>query len=195
MSVFYSPVLRESSISDIREKGSPEDNDELDGLLRIEAERGEPIPLILLMRLSSSWFREHTKAYKTPTILKKWKDGMPPNVAVWFFHECDIYAIETAYYYDFETSFGERIDKRIIGTCYAYLNLTGESFRHGTWFQGKKIFDSLSYAGKHKCSRAAKMLQTCCNDGTIPSKHAFTIKFCQDIVGQGTLTRDLLPIK
>ena len=116
---------------------------------------------------------------------------MPPNVAVWFFHECDIYAIETAYYYDFEKSFGEHINKSIIGICYAYLNLTGESSRRGTWFQGKKIFNNLSHAGKHKCSLAAKMLQTCCNHGTIPSKDIFIIKWCQDIVDLGTSTCDL----
>ena len=141
--------LRPRWIAEIRERGSKEDNTQLDYWLQQEENTGDTIPYILLMRLRSSWCREHTKACKTPTILKNWKDSMPPAVAVYFFHECDVIAIEESYFYDYDQSYVEKVllneeKKRLVATCYAYLDVTGESSRHGTWYQGKRVWDDLS---------------------------------------------------
>ena len=127
----------------------------------------------------------------TPTILKKWKDSMPPKVAVYFFHECDIIAIEDAYFFDFDKSIGEEIlDKMIIGTCYAFLNITGESSRYGTWFQGKKVWDDVNRA---KCTTAAKVLNKLCESKNFKTKDDSLNAYLEGIE-EGTLTCNLQAI-
>lgn len=160
-------------------------------MAELEEETGKQTPPILLLRLSSDWVRQHTKAYMTPTILKKWKDSMPPKVAMYFFHECDIVAIEDAYFFDFDKSIGEEIlDKMIIGTCYAFLNITGESSHHGTWFQGKKVWDEVNRA---KCTAAANVLIKLCKSKNFKTKDDFLNNYLEGIK-EGTLTCNLQPI-
>jgi hypothetical protein len=127
------PEVRELEIAQIRESGTEDDKARLNHWLSEEERTGKGIPPILLLRLSSAWVREHTKASMTPTILKSWKDSLSAPVAVWFFHECDVDAIEHAYFLDFDKDIGIRmISKEIISTCYAYRELIGESSKRGT---------------------------------------------------------------
>jgi hypothetical protein len=135
-------------IAGIRSEGTAEDVKELERLLQWETEKGERMPSIIIGRLNgtktSQWFRENTKAYQTPTILNNWKKSFPAPVAVCFFHECDVCAIDEALYLDFDKSVGEKIlSKNIIATCYAYLYLTGScpGVQRGIWHQGKKVFE------------------------------------------------------
>ena len=118
---------------------------------------------------------------------------MPPKVAIYFFHECDIFAIEQAYLYDFDKSFGERIDKKIIATCYAFLDITGESSRYGTWFQGKKVWEELCF-NQIMYSRAAGVLRDLCKAKKFDTRDAFLNKFLEEPLMEGTLTCNLLPL-
>jgi len=184
----------ESSIISIRENGSEEDKRKLDHLLLVASKEGVSVPWLLVRRIASPWMREHTKAYKTPTILKKWKDEMPSNVAVWFFHECDIMAIEIAFESDYDTEPGKNIDPLIIATCYAYLGLTGERNRHGTWYQGKEAFDNSII--QKKVTSVAHLLHRLCTSRTPMNikDDAFLTKWLKDVLEDGTPTCDLEPI-
>jgi hypothetical protein len=183
--------MRSHYISRIQESGSHQDKEQLGAWLEKETECGESTPVILLMRLSNQWVREHTKAYQTPTILKKWKDNMPAPVAAWFFHECDIIAIEDAYFFDFSKEPGERISKLLVATCYAYLDLTGESSRHGVWHQGQRIFNESS---RLKSLHAARVLRELSSSGVVHDKEDdYVTKYCQEIANKGTSTCDLNP--
>lgn len=183
--------IHTSLIEMINNQGSQEDKAQLQIWLKEEEQSGVPTPAIILMRLSCAWSREHTKEYQTPTILKNWKDAMPPNVAVYFFHECDVIAIEEAYFLDFDKFFGERIDKKMIATCYAFKGITGESSCRGVWHQGKKVWDGLSVTQKAKSHQAAKALRNMCISKTIEKTDDFTTGWCDKISKGGVLTCDL----
>lgn len=119
---------------------------------------------------------------------------MPSNVAVFFLHECDIIGIEDAYFLDFDKSFGERIDKKLIATCYAFQGITGESSRHGKWFQGENVWDGFSIQERKKFRCVAQMLRVLCDSKKVNTKDASLNKYCNSIAERGTLTRDLEPI-
>ena len=64
----------------------------------------------------------------------------------------------------------------IIGTCYAFLNITGESSHHGTWFQGKKVWDEVNRA---KCTTAANVLIKLCKSKNFKTKDDFLNKYLE----------------
>ena len=137
-------------------------------LLNIEADSGEQIPYILLLRLKT-WTRKHTKVYQTPTILRNWKNSLPAPVASWFFHECDVIAMEMAYDYDFDQSLGDTIlSIDIKATCYAFLYLTGDQvgLRRGKWYQGEKAYTSGGLR-KKRWKAAAEALHAFAKDGQV----------------------------
>ena len=192
----FSVNATESVIASIRKNGSDEDKAKLDYYISVAEKQGVTAPYMLIQRINFPWFREHSKAYKTPTILKKWKDAMPADVAVWFFDECDIIAIENAFEFDFSTKAGKDIDSKILVTCYAYLGLTGERNLHGTWHQGKKAFEEATLFYRSRMTRAAKVLHSLCtSNAPVNIKNdPFLAKYLKEIREDGKVTCDIVPM-
>lgn len=92
---------REHPIKCALKCGSEEDKKELQPMLDWEAECGEKIPFTFYTRLNP-WVREQTQAYKTPTILKQWKDSLPAPVAVWFSVNVSSLQLNMTIYLDFD---------------------------------------------------------------------------------------------
>jgi hypothetical protein len=173
----------------IRSKGTAKDIKELERLIELEA------PLILFQRLNSPWVREHTKVCQTPSILKRWKDSLPPNVAAWFFHECDIWIIENACYLDCWQEPTKKIKDGIIGTCYYYNQLCRETRGRGEWHQVTKALDRLGFRKRH-CELVANIMYLAVVSGDIDRIfETFSADdFDKNYLRNFTTVSDLLPI-
>ncbi len=192
------PQFHDTVISRIEKEGSDKDKDILRSLSDRNQRFGIYTPIMFLTRLSSVLTQE-----STPTIIKKWKDDMKPDVAVWFFDSCDIYAMNSASSADdSKTKYGYQIDKRVIATCYVYL--THESSDYSAWNQGKEIFESMSDAEKIKCTDAveilqslnttgitAEVLQTLNSSAIINEEDSRILEWCRNIAKKGTPTSEL----
>ncbi|CAB9504386.1 expressed unknown protein [Seminavis robusta] len=153
---------------------------------QFENDEGTVFPPIVFGRMSSPRMRENTKAYQTPTILKEWKDSLPAPVAVWFFHECDVIAMEHAHWLDFDQEVGTQVlSEELIGTCYAYRKLLGQDAHHGTWHQGERAYETIR---KGQYDQAARVIQSLVKRGPPKDFEKYGNRFV------GKKTKDLEPI-